>query len=83
MSKSKWYAPEVRERAVRMVFEHQKEYHSQWAIISMIAPKFGCTPQTFSSWVRQAERDQGLRDNEVAKRGRVTGFPFVAEPGER
>ncbi len=62
MSKSKRYAPEVSERAVRIVFEHQKEYHSQWEAISMMAPKFGCTPQTLCNWVRQTERDQGLRD---------------------
>ncbi len=62
MSKSTRYVPEVRERAVRMVFEHRKEYPSQWAAISMIAPKFGCTPQTLCNWVRQSERDQGLRD---------------------
>lgn len=65
MSKSTRYAPEVRERAVRMVLEHQKEYHSQWAAISMIAPKFGCTPQTLCNWVRQTERDQGVRDGKT------------------
>lgn len=62
MSKSKRYSPEVRDRAVRMVFEHQQNYPSQWATIGAIAAKFGCTPQTLHNWVRQAERDQGLRD---------------------
>ena len=59
--KSARYSPEVRERAVRMVFEHQKEYASQWAAIESIASKMGCTPQTLCNWVRQAERDRGLR----------------------
>ena len=55
------YSPEVRERAVRMVFEHEGEHASQWAAISSIAAKIGCTPETLRGWVWQAERDQGKR----------------------
>ena len=55
------YSPEVRERAVRMVFEHQGEHESQWAAIGSIAAKIGCTAETLRKWVRQAERDRGLR----------------------
>ena len=55
------YAPEARERAVRMVFEHQGEHASQWTAIGSIAAKIGCTAETLRGWVRQAERDQGLR----------------------
>ena len=55
------YSPEVRGRAVRMVLDHQGEHASQWAAISSIAAKIGCTAETLRSWVRQAERDQGLR----------------------
>src|SRR6186713_480162 len=55
------YAPEVRERAVRMVFEHQGEHASQWTAVGSIAAKIGCTAETLRGWVRQAERDQGLR----------------------
>lgn len=55
------YSPEVRERAVRMVLEHEREYPSQWAAIESIAAKIGCTSESLRSWVRQAERDQGLR----------------------
>ena len=54
-------APEVRERAVRMVFEHHGEHASQWTAIGSIAAKIGCTAETLRGWVRQAERDQGLR----------------------
>src|SRR3954462_9623354 len=55
------YAPEVRERAVRMVREHAGEHASQWTAIGSIAAKIGCTAETLRGWVRQAERDQGLR----------------------
>jgi transposase len=55
------YSPEVRARAVRMVFEHQGEHASQWTAIHSIAQKIGCSAETLRHWVRQAERDQGLR----------------------
>ncbi|WP_109993132.1 IS3 family transposase [Salinisphaera sp. LB1] len=64
MKQRKPYSPEVRERAVRMVFEHQADYSSQWAAIGSIAGKIGCTPETLRSWVRQAERDRGLRNGQ-------------------
>jgi transposase-like protein len=61
MKTSKSYSPEVRARAVRMVFEHEGDHASQWAAIASIAGKIGCTPETLRLWVRQAERDAGGR----------------------
>lgn len=55
------FAPEVRERAVRLVLEHQGEYESQWAAIRAIAEKLGCSAETLRSWVRRTERDAGQR----------------------
>jgi len=61
MKKSNTYSPEMRERAVRMVLQHQGEHASQPATIGATAAKIGCTAQTLCNWVRQAERDRGLR----------------------
>ena len=58
----KKYSLEVRERAVRMVFEHRGEHESQWAAIESIAAKIGCTAETLRGWVRQYERDSGQRE---------------------
>ena len=62
MSKSKRYAREIRERAVRMVFEHEKDYESRWAALVSISGKIGCTPETLRSWVKRIEIDTGRRD---------------------
>ncbi|MGI4846284.1 MAG: IS3 family transposase [Janthinobacterium lividum] len=61
MKKQPKYSPEVIERAVRMVSEASSEYESQWAAITSIAAKIGCTPETLRRWVRQRERDTGQR----------------------
>src|SRR5215218_1600839 len=55
------YPPEVRERAVRMVFEHQGEYPSQWKAIESIAEKLSINHETLRIWVRRAETDAGHR----------------------
>ena len=55
------YPPEVRERAVRMVFDHQGEYSSQWKAIESIVAMLSINHATLRIWVRQAETDTGHR----------------------
>jgi transposase len=75
MGRASRYSPEVRERAVRMLVEHQAEHASEWAAIGSIASKIGCSAETLRKWVRQAERDQGVRSGLTSsERDRLTGL---------
>jgi transposase-like protein len=61
MNKLTTYSPEVREWAVRMVFEHAPECPSQWMTVQSITEKIGCSNETLRNWVRQGKRGQGKR----------------------
>ena len=61
MARTKKYPQEVRERAVRMVLDHEAQYASQWEAMRSIAAKIGCSPETLRLWVRRTEVDSGRR----------------------
>ena len=61
MPSSRRYSVEVRERAVRLYFDHRGEFSSDWAAMCSIAVKLGVTPETLRKWVRRVEVDQGHR----------------------
>jgi transposase-like protein len=62
MGKANMFSPEVRERAVRLVFEQIKDNEPQWPVICSVAQKIGCTAESLRRWVRQTERDAGKRE---------------------
>ena len=62
----------MRARGVRMVLEHQGSYETQSAAVAAIAPKIVYIPDPLKVWVRQAERDSGMRDGATsAERDRI------------
>ncbi len=61
MARRSRFSQEVRERAVRMVFDHASEYGSEWEAMCSIAEKIGCSAETLRKWLRQTEIDSGRR----------------------
>ena len=55
------YPAKLRERAVRMVREHEGEHASRSAAVRSVPAKVGCHRETLRLWLRQAERDDGVR----------------------
>ena len=82
MGRPRKYSPEVRERAVRLVFDHEHQHDSQWAAIRSVAEKIGCTAETLRHWVRQAERDVGRRPGlSTEERARMKELDVGRRPG--
>lgn len=54
--------PQVKERAVRLVREHQQEYPSTTAAAAAVARQLGLGRETVRRWVVQADVDEGHRE---------------------
>ena len=66
------FSPEVRERAVRMVDEHRADYGSEWAAMTSIAGKIGCTAETLRRWCREeASRRAGPAAQSLGDKDRL------------
>jgi transposase len=59
MKEAKKYSPEVRERAVRLLFEQRSAHPTEWSAMVSIAGKIGCSAETLRAWVRRVEAAQG------------------------
>ena len=55
MGRPSKYSPELRERAVRMVFDHAPDHPSQWATIRSVAEKIGCLYIESQKWNQDDE----------------------------
>jgi transposase len=55
------YPAELRERAIRLVFEIRAESGEQRGAISKVANQLGLNIETLRKWVNQAEIDEGHR----------------------
>jgi transposase len=61
MGRQSKHSPEVQERAVRLVLETRAQHESEWAAITSVASKIGCTPETLRKWLRRTQVDAGKR----------------------
>ena len=52
---------QLKDRAVRLVTEHQQEYPSLSAACEAVARQVGVGKESVRRWVRQAEVDRGER----------------------
>ena len=75
MARPTKFSPELKDRAVRLVLEHQHEYGSRYGAIGSVAGKIGCNPETLRGWVRRVETDAGARPGMTTeKRARLTAL---------
>jgi transposase len=61
MPAPKKYPDELRERAVRMVFEVRERSGQQQGAVARVADQLGVNRETLRNWVKQAEIDGGKR----------------------
>lgn len=57
------FAPEVPQRAIRIVMDQEGDYPSRCAAITSVAQKIGCSGHTLLEWVNKSEVDSGERND--------------------
>ncbi len=76
------FSPEMRERAVRMVFENEDRHRSRWQAIVSISAKIGCAAQTLNEWVKRLEVAGGL-EQAVHRRRPGAGLVHHSDRGSQ
>jgi transposase len=61
MSRPRQYPDELRERAVRMVFEVREQTGQRRGAIAQVGGQLGINKETLRNWVAQHEIDDGAR----------------------
>ncbi len=74
------YPPELRERAVRMVFEAMESSGESFGVITGIARQLDIGSESLRNWVRQAQVDGGQRPGHNERRGRARGSRLASQP---
>ena len=70
------YTPEIRERAVQLVIESGKDYPSNSAAVSAIAPKIGCTPKTLRVWYQKyLDQQNPVKVQQISDQEKMKGNP--------
>ena len=68
--------PEIRERAVQLLIESEKDYPSTWAAITAIAPKIGCTPETLRVWYQKyLDQQNPVKVQQISDQEKMKGNP--------
>jgi transposase len=72
MSAPRKYPQELRDRAVRMVFEVREQTGERLGAIARVGDQLGVNRETLRNWVKQAEVDGGQRPGiPTAERQRI------------
>ena len=61
MGRPRKYPEELRDRAVRMVFEIREQNGQRYGALARVADQLGINKDTLRNWVRAAEIDGGQR----------------------
>ena len=83
MKKGK-YTPEISDRAVQLVIESEKDYPSNWAAITAIAPKIGCTPETLRVWyLKHLDKQNPVKVQKLSDQERIKQLERVNKELQR